>query len=212
MKATCLLLFTMAIGCGRSDGTTSSRDLADAIDRCAPGGIVDECIAGPRTKPVAMSGLFVGGSLRDDDERRYGRFRALPVRSMHYNAGTCAADNLDAFLVGELGEGTYVQSVGDERTHLWATSDGTWIFQARLGVIAWSAPPGSRVDPVPDSLAVWPRPDRDPPSTEPIADTGFTVVAGRNTVERLTHSAIEAAQVWRRVGAFLGTGCGAPTP
>jgi len=92
------------------------------------------------------------------------------------------------------------------------TSDGTWIFQPRLGVVAWSAPRGSRVDPTPGTSAVWPRPDRDPPSSEPIVATGVTVAAGKDTVERLTHSATDAARVWRRVGAFLATGCGAPTP
>jgi hypothetical protein len=97
----------------------------------------------------------------------------------------------------------------DLRTRVWATPDGTWLFQPSLRGIAWVAPKGSRVDPVPQGQATHGTPS-DPTPPAPIDDSGFIVVAGKEHVERLTHSTTDAARVWREIGAFLAGGCGSP--
>jgi hypothetical protein len=180
------------------------------MDGCAPGRVADECGAGFHDEgPIhRVATSFLAAGLPDEEREAYGLSGFEPARSLRYDDGPCPVAALDEFLGSRLGNGREL-AAPNLRTRVWTTPDGTWLFQPSLRVIAWVAPKGSRVDPVPQGQA-WHGTPSDPPPPPPIDDTGFIVVAGKEHVERLTHTVTSAAKVWREIGTFLAAGCGLP--
>jgi hypothetical protein len=182
-----------------------------AFDGCAPGGVADTCTYSSRHTVVTHLGSeYVATYVDSEIAEEYWPLPMPPARRIAYDRERCPEAAVDEGLGRLLHNGREVPGPSKgTSSRIWATPDGTWISHPFVGEIAWVAPRGSRVDPAPEGRA-WHGTPSDPTPPAPIDDIGFIVVAGKERVERLTHSVTDAARVWREIGTFLASGCGAP--